>query len=75
MMDTDKSSWRKLLAEFEEEGHSDLHINGHEHQKQGGVDDGGIPSCLCQAKRAGKSLPKLPRQNSFSHTSFHVTNL
>ena len=44
MMDTDKSSWRKLLAEFEEEGHSDLHINGHEHQKQGGGDDGGIPS-------------------------------
>lgn len=43
-MDTEKSSWRKLLAEFEEEGHSDLFVNGHTIEKKGGLDDGMVPS-------------------------------
>ena len=42
MLDTDISTWSKLLGEFEDEGHSDLNINGHDHQKRGGI-EGGIP--------------------------------
>ena len=29
LVDTEKSSWQKLLAELEEEGYADLSINGH----------------------------------------------
>lgn len=40
MVDTEKSSWRKLLREFEEEGHTDdLSINCHELQKMGDVSE------------------------------------
>ena len=42
MLDTEISTWSKLLGEFEDEGHSDLNINGHDHQKRGGI-EGGIP--------------------------------
>ena len=41
MVDTDRSSWQKLSAEFEEEGYTDLNVNGHEFYKKGGVDKGG----------------------------------
>lgn len=37
--DTEKSSWRKLLREFEEEGYTDIFLNGHNHEKKGSVDD------------------------------------
>lgn len=40
MVDTDRSSWQKLSAEFEEEGYTDLNVNGHEFYKKGGVDKG-----------------------------------
>jgi len=43
-VDTEKSTWRRLLMEFEEEGHTDLNINGHSHDKKGGVDEGLAPS-------------------------------
>ena len=49
MVDTEKSSWRKLLSEFEEEGHGDVCINGHELSKGGGVDqEGGTESLIHQ---------------------------
>lgn len=40
-VDTEKSSWKKLLDEFEEEGHSDLHINGHDLHKTTEAETGG----------------------------------
>ena len=43
-VDTEKSTWQKLLDEFEEEGHSDLHINSHDHHKTSGAETGGDSS-------------------------------
>ena len=40
-MDTEKSTWKILLDEFEEEGHPDLHINGHDHCKVSSETGGG----------------------------------
>ena len=45
-VDTEKSTWKTLLDEFEEEGHPDLHINGHDHCKATS-ETGGDSSILC----------------------------
>ena len=41
-VDTEKSSWRALLEEFENEGFTDTYINGHTKEKN--TAEGGEPS-------------------------------
>lgn len=41
-VDTELSTWRELLADFEQEGYTDLCINGHDVEKNGGLDAGEI---------------------------------
>ena len=49
VIDTEKCSWRKLLREFEEEGHTDIGINGHAIKKKHGIaGEGGGPSFFCR---------------------------
>lgn len=75
LVDTEKSSWQKLLAEFEEEGYADLSINGHELAKHGGV-EGGAPSFystqILYPPKAGEILFETIPPRSFSRCSVTI---
>lgn len=77
--DTDGSSLRKLLGEFEEEGITDVSLHGHNIERPSGDDDSGdlsfflvnlLLSCVSAVMFSGFLISPKPQQAALSNSTF-----